>query len=184
MSIVPVGITRKLSRAVVKKTNIHVTLSMFNRPRPCCIFQQWGALDGNFHSTAVKAFQRCITQHVIQSWSWIFTHLLLTYYGAIIRAASWTLKTERNREKKRDIHYTWYKWLELATATRAHFVPTPVRLWGEPITTFLGQNNLNSPLFPWARTRSSEENVQSLVPHSVSPTDTRWNHTSPAFITC
>lgn len=91
------------SWAVVKKTYIHVTLSIFNRPRPCCIFQQWEALDGNFHSTAVKAFQQCITQHVIKSWSWIFTHLLLPYDGGIIRAASWTLKTQWNRERRREI---------------------------------------------------------------------------------
>lgn len=46
------------------------------------------------------------------------------------------------------------------------------------------QNNRNSLIFPRAQTGSSEKNVHSLVSHSVSPTDTRWNHTCTAFITC
>ncbi len=41
-----------------------------------------------------------------------------------------------------------------AAANWAHFALTPASLRGEPITTFLLQNNRNSPIFPWARTQS------------------------------
>lgn len=102
------------NRATVSVTHTQTVLtqhiyctSIFNWLRTWCIFQQWEVLDGNFRGTAVKAVQQCITQRVIQSWSRVFTPLLLTHYRVKIRAASSALKTDREMH----IYYTWHMWL-------------------------------------------------------------------------
>lgn len=76
-------------------------------------------------------------------------------------------------------------WNQLASANWAHFALTLASLRGEPITTSIRQSGAKitkiPPSSPRAGTRSSQENVHSLVSHSVSNIDTHWNHTSPCI---
>lgn len=142
--------SHKLSHTVLTQHILYATF-IFNQLRSWCIFQQGEVLDGNFRNTAVKAVQQCITQHVIQSWSLVFTPLLLSHY----RQKSELLHLPwRQRERCTSIIHgicglvEWTGRSKLATfCSNAGQSPRGANYYVSPSER--GQNNQNSSIFPW-----------------------------------